>query len=123
MMSHDIILRPLEEADIPNLVQIRATYQTPIILPVERSGSGLNIGWRLVEHMLPQPFDKGTLYDFDEEARAAIRERLTHPDETYQRVAELSGRLIGLVEVQLQTWNHTAVLWKLHNDQEYSRQG
>src|SRR5258708_34895306 len=98
MMSHDIILRPLEEADIPNLVQIRATYQTPIILLVERSGSELSVGWRLVEHTLPQSFDKGTLYDFDEEARAPIRERLTHPDETYQRLAGLSGRVIGLGE-------------------------
>lgn len=109
--------------DIPNLSQIRATYKTPTILAVERSGSGLTTGWRLVERTLPQPFDKGTLYDFDEQAQAAIRGRLERTGESYQRVAELSGRLIGLVDVELQPWNDTAFLWTLHIDQDYRRQG
>src|ERR1051326_2280589 len=89
LQSDEITFRRLTALDIPNLVQIRATYTTPTILAVERSGSGLTVGWRLIERTLPQPFDKGTLYDFDEQAQAAVQDRLERPDETYQRVAQL----------------------------------
>ena len=122
-MVEEITLRPLEAADMPNLGQIRATYKTPVILAVERSGTGLTVGWRLVEQTLPQPFDKGTLYDFDEHEQAAILQRLARPEETYQRVAELSGRLIGLVEVELQAWNDTAFLRNLRVDLDYRSRG
>jgi ribosomal protein S18 acetylase RimI-like enzyme len=119
----EIILRPLIASDFSKLVQIRPTYTTSTILAVERSGGDLTVNWRLVERTLPQPFDKGTLYDFDEEAQAAIRDRASRPAGTYQRVAELSGRLIGLVDVELQPWNDTAFLWSLYIDQDYRRQG
>ena len=29
-------------------------------------GSGIEAGWRLVERPLPQPYDKGSRYDFDD---------------------------------------------------------
>jgi GNAT superfamily N-acetyltransferase len=120
-----ISLRPLQPDDIPNLPQIRPTYTSPTILGLEKSGDGLEIGWRLVERALPQPFDKGTLYDFDEVVQAEIRARLARPDETYQRVAvdEATKRLIGLLEVEIQAWNDTAILWNLMIDLAYRGQG
>lgn len=118
-----INLRPLTPEDIPNLPQIRPTYKSSSILEVERSGTGLEIGWRLVERDLPQPFDKGTLYDFDEIAQAEIRARLERPDDTYQRVAESSGLLVGFLDIELQSWNDTAFLWNLMIDLDYRGQG
>lgn len=120
-----INLRPLQPDDIPNLPQIRPTYTSPTILGLDKSGDGLEIGWRLVERVLPQPFDKGTLYDFDEVAQAEIRARLARPDETYQRLAvdEETERLIGLLEVEIQVWNDTAMLWNLMIDLAYRGQG
>jgi ribosomal protein S18 acetylase RimI-like enzyme len=118
-----INLRPLVSDDIPNLPQIRPTYKSSSILEVEKSGSGLEIGWKLVERNLPQPFDKGTLYDFDEIAQAETRARLERPDDTYQRVAESSGQLVGLLDIELQPWNDTAFLWNLMIDLDYRGQG
>jgi len=66
-----ISLRPLEFTDISNLSQIRATYHSPTILVLEKSGSGITTGWQLVER--PIPFDKRTLYDFDAQTLAIIR--------------------------------------------------
>ncbi len=118
-----ITLRPLELNDIPTLPQIRPTYQSKTILAVERSGSGLEVGWQLVERELPEPFNKGTLYDFNEDEQETIRNRLLRPDDTYQRVAEFNGRLVGLVDAEIQYWNHTVVLWNLMIDLDYRRNG
>jgi GNAT superfamily N-acetyltransferase len=120
-----ITLRPLRLGDIPNLPQIRPTYTSQTILSMEKRGDGLEIGWQLVERTLPQPFDKGTLYDFDEVVQAAIRHRADRPDETYQRVAvdEETKRLVGLLDVEIQAWNNTALLWNLMIDLDYRGQG
>jgi len=120
-----IELRPLREEDIPNLPQIRPTYVTNTILAVEKSGEGLEVGWRLVERSLPKPFDKGTLYDFDEAAQAEIRDRLARPHQTYQRVADntSTGQLVGLLEVQIRDWNNMAWLENLMIDLDYRGQG
>lgn len=118
-----INLRPLTLDDIPNLPQIRPTYKTSRILEVEKSGTGLEIAWRLVERDLPQPFDKGTLQDFDERAQADIRARLERPDDAYQRVAESDDQLVGLLDIELQPWNDTAFLWNLMIDLDYRGQG
>ncbi len=118
-----INLRPLRPADIANLPQIRPTYVSQTILHVEKNGSGLEVGWRVVEK--DASFDKGALYDFDDTAQTQIRARLERPDDTYQRVAEdtTNGKLVGLLEVEIQTWNNTAVLTNLMIDLDYRRQG
>jgi streptothricin acetyltransferase len=120
-----IHLRPLRLADIPNLPQIRPTYTSETILRVEKSGGGLEVGWRLVEQRLPKPFEKGALYDFDDSAQAVIRARLERSDDAYQQIAEdrTSGRVVGLVEVEIQNWNNTAVLANLMIDLDYRGQG
>jgi streptothricin acetyltransferase len=118
-----IDLRTLELQDIPNLVQIRPTYITDTILVLARSGSGLEVGWQLVEKKLPEPFDKGTLYDFTKDEQDLVYSRLLRPDETYQRVAEYNGRLVGLVEVELQDWNNTAHLANIMIDLDYRGKG
>jgi streptothricin acetyltransferase len=123
MSDAEITLRPLVLDDIPRLVEIRPTYVTDTILAIERSGVGLTTAWRLVERKLSTPFDKGNLYNFGEAEQELVRQRLRRPEETYQSVAELDGRLIGLVEVELQEWNDTAWLANLMIDLDYRRQG
>ncbi len=122
-----IDLRPLVAEDIPNLAQIRPTYRSATILEVEKTGSGITVEWRLVERKLPQPFDKGSLYDFDETRQQEIRQRLARPDDTYLRVLEArergDRRLIGLLDLEIQDWNNTVLLWDLMIDLDYRRQG
>jgi streptothricin acetyltransferase len=119
----DIVVRRLTALDVPTLAQIRPTYKSSTILAVEKVGSGLTTGWQLVERTLPQPFDKGTLYNFDENAQITIRKRLNNPRDTYQRVAEWRGQLIGLLEMEVQYWNETVMLWNLMIDLDFRRQG
>jgi ribosomal protein S18 acetylase RimI-like enzyme len=121
--SDQIILRSLTASDIPRLPEIRPTYTSNTIIAVERTGTDFNIQWQLAERDLPQPFDKGTLYDFNEAAQDSIRERFDHSDDTYQRVLEHDGRLVGLLELEQHYWNNTAFLWTLMIDQDYRRQG
>ncbi len=118
-----ITLRELQAEDIPNLSQIRPTYKSKSILHIERSGEGLEVGWHLTEQPLEIPFDKGSRYDFDEFMQDAIAERFARPDDSYQRVAEYRGKLIGFVDVELQDWNNTATLWNLMIDLDYRGQG
>jgi ribosomal protein S18 acetylase RimI-like enzyme len=120
---YDITVRPLTADDIANLPQIRPTYRSPSILAVERSGEGVEVGWRLVERTLPEPFDKGPVYDFSAHEQEEIRERLSRPEDTYQRVAEHGGRLVALLEAEIHYWNNTVWLWNLMIDLAYRRQG
>jgi ribosomal protein S18 acetylase RimI-like enzyme len=118
-----IVLRPLTPEDIPALSQIRPTYRSPTILAVEKSGEGITPGWKLVERQLPQPFDKGTLYDFNEEQQATIAGRLARPDETYQRVADYQGHLVGVLDCEIHVWNNSLYIWNLMVDLDYRGHG
>src|SRR4051812_202829 len=97
--DNEIALRALTAADISRLPDIRPTYKSNTIITIERTGEGFNIQWKLAERDLPEPFSKGNLYDFNEDAQQSIRERFERPDDSYQRVLEYNGRLIGLLEV------------------------
>jgi ribosomal protein S18 acetylase RimI-like enzyme len=121
--TDSINLRPLVAADIPRLPEIRPSYTSNTIIVVEHTGSGFDIQWKLAERDLPEPFSKGNLYDFNEDAQQSIRERFERPDDSYQRVLEHNGRLIGLLEIEQHYWNDTVFLWTLMIDQDYRGQG
>ena len=80
MTPDTVTIRLMTEADIPRLAEIRASFVSPTVLAVERTGSGLESGWRLVERTLPEPFDKGDKYDFDRTERENIRKRWRRGD-------------------------------------------
>jgi ribosomal protein S18 acetylase RimI-like enzyme len=109
------VIRPMTEADIARLGVIRPGFVSPTTLIVERLGSGLESGWRLVERTLPEPFDKGSGYDFDPAERDNIRRRLRRGDGLHL-VAEWQGRLVGILDVVPEDWNHTAWVWNLMLD-------
>ncbi|MCZ7554699.1 MAG: GNAT family N-acetyltransferase, partial [Anaerolineales bacterium] len=121
-MPAEPTIRPLTEADIPRLAEIRPGFASDTALRVERLGQGLEAGWRLVEYPLPEPFDKGHAYDFDANEQAAIRCRLRRGDGLHL-VVERRGRIAGLLEVTPQEWNNTAWVWNLMLDRAIRRQG
>jgi ribosomal protein S18 acetylase RimI-like enzyme len=121
-MLDEPLIRPLTEDDIPRLAEIRPGFVSDTALRVERLGNGLEAGWRLVEHPLPEPFDKGHAYDFDANERAAIRRRLQRGDGLHL-VVEWRGRFAGLLEATPQEWNSTASVWNLMLDRAIRRQG
>src|SRR5688572_9208918 len=106
----NVNLRTLTSTDIPRLSELRPTYTSGTIIAVERTGTGFSIHWNLVERKLPRAFDKGTLYDFNEDSQALVRDRCERPDDTCQRVLEHNGRLVGLLELEQHYWNDTVFL-------------
>lgn len=115
-------IQPLTEADIPRLVTIQPGFVSETQLVVEKTGSGLEVGWRLVERPLPQPYDKGRGYDFDAHEQANILARLRQGN-SLQLTAAWQNRLVGLLEVTPQEWNNTAFIWNLMLDQAVRGRG
>ena len=116
------VIRPMTEADIPRLAEIRPGFVSATVLDVERLGSGIEAGWRLVERRLEQPFDKGTGYDFDPTEQRNILGRLRRGDGLHL-VVEQAGRLVGVLDVVPENWNNTAWVWNLMLDHDVRRQG
>jgi ribosomal protein S18 acetylase RimI-like enzyme len=121
-MHDEAIIRPMTEDDIPALAGIRPGFVSDTVLHVERLGSGIEGGWRLVERRLPVPFDKGSGYDFDANERARIRQRLLRGDGLHL-VVEWRGRIVGVLDVTPEEWNSTAWVWNLMLDQAVRRRG
>ncbi len=115
-------IRPMSGDDIPRLAEIRPGFVSPTALHVERSGAGIESGWRLVERPLPEPFDKGSAYDFDRTEQANIRRRFERGDGLHL-VVEYGGRLAGILDVTPEEWNSTAWVWNLMLDTGIRGQG
>lgn len=121
-MVDDPLIRPMIEADLPRLAEIRPGFTSDTVLHVEKTGSGLSVGWRLEERPLPRPYDKGRFYDFDEEEIGHIRRRFEAGD-GFHRVVEWKGRLAGVLDVEPQHWNNTALVWNIMLDKAVRGQG
>ncbi len=121
-MPHACQIRRMTEDDIPRLTEIRPSFVSDTVLTVERSGNGVEVGWRLVERRLVVPFDKGHDYDFDLTERENIRERFRRGDGLYL-VAERPDRLVGILDMLPQEWNSTVFIWNLMLDRDVRGQG
>ncbi|MBN1967053.1 MAG: GNAT family N-acetyltransferase, partial [Anaerolineae bacterium] len=104
------------------LTAVRPGFVSPTVLAVERTGSGIEVGWRLVERPLPQPFDKGRGYDIDQNEQDHIRRRFQRGDGLHL-VVEWQGRLAGILDVVPENWNHTAWIWNIMLDEAIRGQG
>ena len=117
-------IRPMYPEDIEALADIRPGFETDIILKVEPLGQGLERGWRLVETKLSTPFQKGAGYDFTLEERQSIAARLAQTD-TLMEVAieKKTGKIVGVLDVEEETWRNTAWVWNIMLDVEARGQG
>ncbi len=122
MTEHDITIRPMTAADIPRLAEIRPGFVSDTVLVVERLGSGITSGWRLVERPLDTPFDKGTAYDFDSGEQRLTRGRFERRDGLH-RVVECNGRIMGVLDATPQEWNDTVWVWNIMLDHSIRRRG
>jgi len=115
-------IRHMTENDIPRLSEIRPSFVSATVLALERIGSGIEAGWRLVERPLPVPFDKGHGYDFDPQEQANIRQRYRQGNGLHL-VVEWNGRLAGILDAIPQEWNHTVLVWNIMLDEAIRGQG
>jgi streptothricin acetyltransferase len=112
----------MTEIDISRLAEIRPGFVSPTVLVVERTGSGIEVGWRLVERPLPEPFDKGNKYNFDKTEQDNIRRRFRRGDGLHL-VVEWDGRIAGILDVVPQEWNDTVWVWNIMLDTAIRGQG
>lgn len=120
-----IRIRPMRPADLPALLNINATFISNSILEVEKTGEGMEVGWRLVERPLERPFNRRDDYNLRPQDLKDVEARLKR-DDTLMLVAEdadADGRVVAMLDMETQHWNNTAWLWTIHVDVDYRGQG
>jgi ribosomal protein S18 acetylase RimI-like enzyme len=124
----ELHIRPMTAADVARLVEIDANFESPVYLDLLKEIEGLNVTWRLIERPLDPPF-VCTDYDFDEQERGDIARRLKTGNglwlvaEVGGVAQDLSGRLVGMVDVQRQAWRSVGWVWDIVVDRAYRGQG
>jgi len=113
--------RPLTLVCIPRLQEIRADYVSDRYLRVIKTGEKLEVGFALQVEELEEPFRSQGLSIIREKDKELIK---SHMDgQSLQLVVEEDRRLMGLLDVQIESWRRVARVWNLLIDEEYRRQG
>jgi len=115
-------IRGFRPTDARRLTEINPTFVSPATLRVHKTGAGLEVGWRLEEIVLPEPYDKGAAYDLTPEDVEEISERARR-DDALVLVAHADGRLVGICDLETTEWNNTGWLWNLLVDVKWRGQG
>src|SRR5512136_1470413 len=110
-------VRPLTSADIPRLSDIDAEFESDRFLDVEKNVNGLQVTWQLIERPLVPPF-RSTDYGLSRQQRQEVGVRLRQGDGLYL-VAQDSGKLVALLDVERERWRDTATVWNILVDKSY----
>lgn len=116
------VIRSFRPSEVYRLREINPTFVSPATLRVHKTGAGLEVGWRLEEVTLPEPYDKGAAYDLTPEDLDEIAGRAMR-DDCLVFVVEAKGRLVGLYDLEILHWNNTGWLWNLLVDVGHRGQG
>ncbi len=106
---------------IPRLQEIRAEYASDRYLRVMKTGENFEVGFRLQIEELTEPFRSQGLSIVREKDKEEIRSRMDGG--ALQLVVEQDGRLIGFLDVEIESWRTVAKVWNLLVDEKYRRQG
>ncbi len=117
----DLTIRPLTSADVPRLSDIDAEFESDRFLDVEKTVNGLQVSWRLIERPLVPPFHS-TDYGLSRQQREQVGARLREGDGLCL-VAQDTGQLVALLDVERERWRDTATVWNILVDKSYRRQG
>ncbi|NJL93898.1 MAG: GNAT family N-acetyltransferase [Anaerolineae bacterium] len=109
---------------VPRLAEIRPGFTAHSTLLIRRTGAPPFQSWQLEEVPLHQAFEKGNSYDFDAIEQANIRRRLAQPNTLIEVVADpYTQRLLGILDVEEESWRQSAWVWNLMLDSSVRRQG
>lgn len=118
------LIRAMQPEDIPHLAEIRPGFTSNSVLRVEKTGEGIEVGWRLVETKLDIPFEKGHSYDFDTHEQHNIAQRLAKPDSLEEVVVNTAtGKIAGVLDVAIEEWRRVAWIWNIMLDIETRGRG
>ncbi len=116
-------IRPMTAPDVERLTEIDANFESSIYLDVIKNVDGLNVTWRLTERPLASPF-VCTDFDFDEQERRNVRQRLETGDGLWLVVEDKrTGHLVGMVDVRRQAWRDAGLVWNIAIDRACRGQG
>jgi ribosomal protein S18 acetylase RimI-like enzyme len=115
-------VRSLTDSDVNRLTEINPTFTAHTRIHVERRGDDPFAGWHLREDPLASPFHKGRAYDFDAHERQQIRGRLQKAS-TLIELVEDQGRLVGILDMEEESWRQSAWVWNLMLDVDVRGQG
>jgi ribosomal protein S18 acetylase RimI-like enzyme len=111
----------LADEHIARLHEIRAEYVSDRCVRVVRTGQSPEISLSLQVERLGHTFRSQGLTIVGQRDKAETRSRLA--GETLQVVAEDQGRLIALLDAEVESWRRVLKVWNLLVDEEYRRRG
>jgi ribosomal protein S18 acetylase RimI-like enzyme len=113
--------RPLVEEHIPRLAEIRGEYLSDRCARVSRRGESPEVSLALRVECLPTPFRSQGLSIIRRKDQEEVRGRMGPG--SLQLAVEEDGRLIALLDSEVESWRRVLRVWNLLVDQEYRRQG
>jgi ribosomal protein S18 acetylase RimI-like enzyme len=113
--------KPITSAHIARLQEIRADYISDRYLRLIKTGEGLEVSFALQVEELEEPFRSQGLSIIREKDKNEIRSRMGA--QALQLVVEENGRLIGFLDVEIESWRGVAKIWNLLVDKDHRRRG
>ena len=111
----------LTENHISRLHEIRADYISHTYVRVSRTDEGAEVGFLLRPDRLTKPFRSQGLSIVGPRDKDEIRCRMGR--QAVQLVAEESGRLVALLDAQVESWRRVLKVWNLLVDEAHRRNG
>jgi ribosomal protein S18 acetylase RimI-like enzyme len=117
-----MLVRELSADDAALLSQIRAEYVSDRCLCLTCAGDGdTAVQFALQAEALDEPFHSQGLSIVREKDKDEIRSRMDQ--QALQLVVEENGRLIALLDAEVERWRRALKVWNLLVDEQSRRQG
>lgn len=115
--------RKMTPGDLIALDQIDPNFTSTSYLDVEMEHRAGVLTISFTERPFETPFTKTEGYRYDTDQIELTRYRLEQSKNALVMVAEHEGRLVGILEVEAETWRNTALVWALFVDKAWRGQG
>lgn len=116
-------IRQLQIADLPQLTLLDPNYVAHSELSIEREQDGLNVTFRLVERERAKPYVKREGYSFNLSYQRDLHQRITAGKGLYLAAENEDGRLIGFLDLDIDSWRPVASLQWVIVDRPWRGQG
>jgi ribosomal protein S18 acetylase RimI-like enzyme len=113
---------PLRKNHLPRLPEIRAEYVSDRCLRLTSTGdANMEVQFTLHAEALDEPFRSQGLSIVRQKDKDELRNRMG--SQALQLVVESNGRLIALLDAQVEVWRRVLKVWNLLVDEQHRRQG
>ena len=114
-------IRPVQPADLDDLLEINGTVESSEYLHLEKTGEGLAVSWRLEQRPLRE--QRILPNRMNDEQKFALRQIVSGADEGHALLAEHGAQKAALLVAQAQPQYGTLRLVDLRVDYDFRREG